>query len=106
MHIGKGTYLDGRRNRTNKLGKRDTKELREDDREQLKSGPAEPSRSMAKSNRVNHQDPIHDCADDRVGNFGQKLRDGKHLRGIEPAVRFTDECTWFKRLEFSVVSGR
>ena len=63
---GNGTHLNGWSNRTNKLSEGNTKEFREDDREQLKSGPVESSGPTSITNRVNHQNPVHDGADDRV----------------------------------------
>ena len=83
---GTRTHLDRWGNRTDKLCKRDTKELREYDGEQLESRPVEPSGSFSKPDRINHQNPVHDRADDRVGDFGQELRDSEHFGRVESAV--------------------
>lgn len=91
--IGKRTHLDGWGNRTNKLGEGNSEEFREHDREQLESGPVEPSRSTSVPNRVNHQNPIHDRTDDGVRDLRQELRDGENLRRVESAVGFTNEST-------------
>ena len=91
--IQERTYLNRRGNGTNQLRERDTKELREYDREQLEPSPPESFRSGSKPGRVNHQHPVHDRADDRVGDLGQELRDGEHLGRVESAVGFSDERT-------------
>ena len=87
------TYLDRRGDRADKLPERDTEELREYDREQLESGPVESSGSSSKPNRIDHQNPVHDRADDRVGDLRQQLRDGEHFGRVESTVGFSDECT-------------
>ena len=86
-------YLDRWGKRTNKLSKRHTKELRKYDREQLESGPVESNRSSSKPDRINHQNPVDNGADDRVGDLRQELRDGEHFGGVQSAVGFPDERT-------------
>jgi len=58
------TYLDRRSKRANQLRKCDTKELREYDREQLESCSVESSGSRSEPDRVDHQSPVHDRAND------------------------------------------
>ena len=88
-----GAYLNRRSEGTNELCERHAKELREYDREQLESRPATLSGSVSKPDRVNHQNPVHDRADDRVGDLRQQLRDGEHFGRVKLTVGFADECT-------------
>jgi hypothetical protein len=88
-----GAYLDRRSDCTNQLCKRNAKELRKYNREQLEPRSVEPSGSSPKPDRVNHQDPVHDRADDRVGDLRQELRDGEDFRRVELTVGLSDERT-------------
>ena len=62
-------YLDRRSERTDELCKRDTEKLGKYDGEQLEPGSFESGGSGSKPDRVNHQNPVHDRADDRVGDL-------------------------------------
>lgn len=66
---GNIAYLNGRGKRTDKLSEGNPEEFRENYPEQLESCPIEPGGSMTKPDRVNHQNPVHDRTDDRVGDL-------------------------------------
>jgi len=85
--------LDRRGKCTNKLSKRNTKELCEYDREQLESSPVESNRSSSEPDRINHQNPVDDGADDRVGDLRQELRDCEHFGRVQSAVGLSNERT-------------
>ena len=88
----KKSYLNRRSDRTEELCKCDTEKFRKYDHEQLEPCSVESCGSTSKPDRINHQDPVHDGADDRVGDLRQDLRDGEDFGRVESTVRFSNEC--------------
>lgn len=90
--------LDGWRQRRDKLTNRHTEEFQEDDNQQLEASPVQASSTLPKVHGVHHQNPVHDCAQERVWKLANELSDGKDVWGVNPTRCFSDEgdCEqWF-----------
>lgn len=83
--------LDGRRNGTDELRKRDTEKLDEDEDEELEPSSVDTCSTLTESDRVDHQDPVQNGAEDRVRDLGDQLGDGERLGRVDPAVVFPNE---------------
>ena len=83
--------LDGRRDGTDELRKRDTEEFDEDQDEELESGSVETRSTLTESDGVDHQDPVEYGAQDGVWDLRNQLGDGEGLSGVDATVVFADE---------------
>jgi len=83
--------LYGRREGTDELRESDTEKLDEDEDEELESGPIETRSAFAKSNGVDHQNPVQYGTENRVRDLRDQLANSERLGGIDATVIFADE---------------